>query len=234
MRTALAGLAMVGAMTTAAIAESRTFDMPAFTEVSVGNGITAIVEAGPAQAVVAEASSASVLNRLEVDVRGGRLALRADWGFFDSIFNFGRRDEIVVHVTAPSITAGDASSGANLDLKAASGDRVTISASSGAAVDASGVNAAILRTNASSGARLKLAGTCGELTADASSGANIDAAAIPCDGVSANASSGARVAVRANNAVDANASSGGGIDVYGAPAQVRSNASSGGTVNVRN
>jgi hypothetical protein len=222
-----------GSVVTPAFAESRTYDLPAFSEVSVTDGIVAIVEVGGAQAVTAEAASAAVLNRLQVEVRGNRLELHADWSFFDFVFNLGRSEQIIVRVATPEITAAEAASGANLDISAMTGESLSLEASSGASVDAGDVAGTLVRADSSSGARLKLAGTCVDLVANSSSGASLDARSLPCAAVEAEASSGAQVSVSTTRAIDAGASSGGGVVVYGTPTEIEVDSSSGGSVDFR-
>lgn len=115
--TVSAAVAAVMSLSTAALAESRTYDLPPFDSVSISAGVTAIVEVGGAQSVTAEAPSAAVLNRLEVDVRNRRLEISIEWDLLGLIFNVGQRDQIVVRVSAPQVVGADANSGADVDVK---------------------------------------------------------------------------------------------------------------------
>jgi hypothetical protein len=216
-----------------ATAESRTYDLPAFSEVAVADGIVAIVAVGSAQTVTAEAVNAAVLNRLIVEVRGNRLELHTDWNVFDLLFNLGRREQIVVRVSAPAIAAAEAASGATLDITAMSGDTLSLGASSGASLDASGIAGKLVRADSSSGARLKIEGTCTDLVANVSSGAEVDARDLPCEAVEADASSGAHAAVTTTRAIDANASSGGSVVVFGTPTDISVDSNSGGAIDFR-
>lgn len=221
-----AGLLLPGA----ALAESRTYDLPDFDGVSVSAGIVAIVTVGEAQSVIAEAPSEAVLNRLEVDVRGGRLSLGIDSNMLDWLFNLGRQRDIVVRVSAPALKTGDASSGADLDIKGMAGDRLSLSASSGASVAASGITGGDVTIDVSSGASMSAAGNCTTLSANASTGANLDADNLVCPGVTANASTGAQMSVSASSSLSADASTGAGISVSGKPGRTEVNSSTGGSI----
>lgn len=151
---ALAALAL-GLATGPARAEERVYDMPTFERVEVTAGVSAIVEAGPAQAIRADAPNAATLDRLTVDVRGGTLRLGIEGNLVTWLFNLGQRRPIVVHVTAPAIRAAAASSGADIDVRGLSGD-AQLSASSGAAIVATIAAGADVSLDASSGASLRV------------------------------------------------------------------------------
>src|SRR3954471_5113847 len=121
-----AGLALVS---TAALAESRTFPVAAFDKVSVSSGITAIIEVGGAAAVSADAANSAILDRLQVEVRGDKLEIGFRSDFFDWIFNFGQNKGVVVHVASPSVVGAEASSGADVDVTGMTGDALTLSSS---------------------------------------------------------------------------------------------------------
>lgn len=227
---ALAALAL-GLAAGPARAEERVYDMPTFERVEVTAGVSAIVEAGPAQAIRADAPNAATLDRLTVDVRDGTLRLGIEGNLVTWLFNLGQRRPIVVHVTAPAIRAAAASSGADIDVRGLSGD-AQLSASSGAAIVATIAAGADVSLDASSGASLRVSGSCTRLVADATSGASISARDLACDTVKATASSGGHATVRARTAIEADASVGGGIEVSGNPGKVQVNSSMGGSVDM--
>lgn len=213
-----------------AFAESRSFELPSFDAVSVSAGLVATIDVGSAQSVSAEAPSASTLDRLDVRVEGGRLQLGISGNWMEWLFNLGHNRPIVVHVTVPALKAASASSGADMDVRGASGEAISIEASSGAAITATGISANSVSIDVSSGANAKLAGRCSSATVNSSSGARLNATELICDDVTANVSVGGSGQVHAAKAVIANTSTGGSLSVSGNPGVRTINSSTGGTV----
>ena len=104
------------------------------------------------------------------------------------------------------------------------------SASSGADLTATGVNGGDIALDSSSGADLRVSGTCATFTADASSGSDIDARNLRCESGSVDVSSGADARVYATGRLDVDASSGGGVLAYGNPGIGNVDLSSGGSL----
>ncbi|MBI4921263.1 MAG: DUF2807 domain-containing protein [Devosia nanyangense] len=229
-RSLFVGALMGSAISTAALAESRTYEVPTFDQVSVSSGISATIEIGGAQSVIADAFNAAILERVQVDVRNGRLEVSLRWDALDWVFNFGADKGVVLHVAAPALKAAESSAGADVEVRGMSGDTLALSASSGSNIVATDVKGGRVDLSASSGAYLKLTGTCEHLVAAASSGANIEAGGLACQDVNANASVGGHVSVRAERSLDANASVGGSILVSGNPATTTIDSSTGGSV----
>ena len=218
------------AFSTAALAESRSFEVPAFDQVSVSSGISATIEIGGSQSVTADAFNAAILERVQVEVRNSRLEVSLRWDALDWVFNFGADKGVVLHIAAPALNAADSSAGADVEVRGLAGDTLSLSASSGANTVAADVKGGRIDLSASSGAYLKLTGTCEHLVAAASSGANIEAGGLACQDVNANASVGGHLAVRAGRSLDAHASVGGSILVSGNPATTTIDSSTGGSV----
>jgi len=103
------------------------------------------------------------------------------------------------------------------------------SASSGADLIATGVNAQDISLDSSSGADLRVSGSCRTFTADASSGADLDARNLRCESGAVDVSSGADARVFATGRIDIDASSGGGVLAYGNPGVGDIDLSSGGS-----
>lgn len=104
------------------------------------------------------------------------------------------------------------------------------SASSGSDLVATGVNGGDISLDSSSGADLRVSGTCATFTADASSGADIDARNLRCENGSVDVSSGADARVYATGRLNVDASSGGGVVAYGNPGIGNIDLSSGGSL----
>ena len=69
----------------AVLAETRSFDLPAFDEIQVSSGIKAEIVVGSDQSVLVEAESDDDFDELEISVRNGKLSIGLDQGFFRSL-----------------------------------------------------------------------------------------------------------------------------------------------------
>lgn len=203
----LAG-ALTAALSLPAFAAEKSYDIGAFSRVSVSAGISAEISVGGAPAARAEGTDEGV-ERLEVVVEGDELVLRRKPRMG---FNWGKNQRVKVFVTAPELAALDVSSGAS--------------------TTASGVDAPEFSIDASSGSSTSVSGKCGAIAIDASSGASLNASGLVCETARIDASSGASVKAHATNSVSADASSGASIRVSGAPGMVDIDKSSGGSVSV--
>jgi hypothetical protein len=212
-----------------ALAETRTIELPPFTSVSIASGINATITVGGTQSIEAEAPSSDILNELKIQVVNGKLEAWVDWNIFQ-LFDFGQRRQLHLRIAAPSITALEASSGADIIATGITGDTLSFDASSGASLTANGVIGVRHDLNASSGADLAVDGTCNKASIEVSSGADIHAERLLCSDVEAGASSGADAAVFASVSVKAGASSGGNLVVHGNPPAFEDDTSSGGDV----
>ncbi len=225
-------LAALLAVPDRALAETKHFDLPPFTFVSVSAGITAIVTIGPSQSVTAEAPSQGILSRLAIGVDAERLNIGMNWDMLDFVFNFAQRPGIVVRVTTPEIVGIDASSGANVDAKGMAGDHLSLDASSGAALAVPDFSGGVLNASASSGATIEVTGTCTDLNADGSSGGHVRAQNLKCDRLDATGSTGGSVIAYVTKSAQVRGSVGGSVTVLGNPETLDQQASTGGWVKV--
>ena len=177
-----------------ALAETRTIELPPFTAVSIASGINATITVGGTQSVEAEAPTADILNELKIRVVNGRLEAWVDWSIFD-LFDFARDRQLYLRIAVPSVTALEASSGADVTATGVTGDTLSFEVSSGADLTASAVTGADYRLEVSSGAHLTIDGTCTKASIDISSGADIEASKLLCAEVDVDSSSGANAAV---------------------------------------
>lgn len=198
----IAGAAVL-ALTLPASAETRTFNLSNFTEISASAGVDVVLRQGP-YSVTAEEKGGR-FDRLKLEVQGSKLVISREGssGWFS-----GNRDYTVT-VTAPELTA--------------------ISASSGADVDGDNFRFANLSVSVSSGADVELSGQCTNITVSVSSGADFDGDNLRCETATVTASSGGDADVYASRSASGNASSGGGVTVHGGGA-ITKNTSSGGSV----
>lgn len=229
-RTILAVALAATLLTTPALAETRTVDLPAFTAVDISSGIDAKVTVGP-QSVTAEARNAADLDELKLTVENGVLKAYTDWSLFD-IFALGIDREIRVTITAPALTGVSASAGADVDAEGISGDSLQFSSSAGADLTLTGVTGKAVSLDASAGADIKADGTCETGTIEASAGADVAAAELRCADLTVDGSAGADIHAFASSSIKADASAGASITIAGKPATVTQNASAGGEIEI--
>lgn len=189
------------AMATPAAAEVR--NLSGFTKVDASAGTDVIVTVGQAFRVEVTGPGA---DRIQTAVEGNTLHVRPTPGF-----HWGPRPRSEIRVTMPRVTG--------------------LSASSGADIEASGLNGADVTLESSSGADLDASGTCGAVNASASSGSDIDARRLVCASGSADVSSGADITLHVTGTLNVDASSGGGVTVYGDASIGDVSLSSGGSLN---
>ena len=213
-------------------AAERTYVIEDFRKINVSEGIELTVRAGEVYRVEAEASRRSLLRRLNIEKRGDTLEISQDVGW--SLFSFGRRNRYTVEVDLPELTELAAASGAEVDADLVAVDSLEVSASSGADVRLDGIDAKRLSLSASSGASIEADGSCGKVEMSASSGSDIEAADLTCADADLSASSGANIEVAVTDTLAGRVSSGGDVDVHGAPQVTQLDQSSGGAVSIDN
>jgi len=221
--------AVLASLPLTAFAETRTFDLSGFDGVSAAEGIRVIIDVGERFSVIAESDEPRQIERLVLDVRRGTLRARMD----NRPFSFTRTKgwKVTVRISMPELTQAETSSGAELVADDVSGAAIELVASSGSALRISAMTGDAISANASSGARIEASGgTCGSLSAVASSGSFLDLSSVECTDVKVDASSGSEAGVFANRLIDANASSGASVRVYGTREQIEINSSSGGNI----
>ncbi|MEQ3650800.1 DUF2807 domain-containing protein [Hyphomonas sp.] len=135
-------------------------------------------------------------------------------------------------LVAGSLSVG-ASSSADVTAKAVSEQPVRISASSSADVEIELAGNSQIDLTASSSADVVLSGTCDRIVVEASSSADVEAKNLSCKSARVKASSSADVTLEVTESVNATASSGGDINIYGNPAQRDVRESSGGDISIK-
>lgn len=199
--------ALAAAFAQSAAAETRAFEVGAFSKVSASAGLKVEVAVGADSFVSAEGASED-LETLDIRVIGGTLDVGRKHGW-SAGRSWRRSGEVVVTVRTPELNGVEASSGSTLIAVGASADTFT--------------------ADSSSGADLEVSGSCGALTADASSGARLAAEALQCKVIAIDASSGASVTAFASEKATADASSGASVRISGAPEVVHFDSTSGGS-----
>jgi hypothetical protein len=213
----------------AALAESRTFELDPFTAASFESDINATIVAGAAQTVIVDARSVADLEDLRIEVVNGQLHARVERDFWDFLAFRDRHVTIVVSV--PVLDRLTASAGASVEATGMSGD-IVIEGSSGSVLELNEVDANAATINASSGAQVRLDGLCLAVDVQLSSGASVAGRGFECGDVDVEASSGSSATLFAKGHVNATASSGALVNLAGHPLHVDDDVSSGGDVDI--
>lgn len=200
-------------LSTLAIAASaetnRDFDFTGFDEIVVSAGNNVDITVANKFSITATADKEDHLDRLDIKQKGDRLYISTKKS---KSWRSGRYST-EVSVTLPSLNG--------------------LHVSSGAKADASGIESDDLELTVSSGAVLKADGTCDFVKANSSSGASMSAKGLSCKEGDLGASSGSGMKISISDSVEASASSGAGISVYGEPRSKDINSSSGGRVRIK-
>ena len=240
MRSTIAIMAAAAGLliSTAAYADSKTYELSGFDKIDVATGLDAVVKLGDAFSVTATSGSGQALENLQLNVTDGVLVARFDRSFLDFIISGGlvgmllsNGNALTIEVTMPALSGVDASSGADVRIQSLVAEQLSVNASSGANIDVADAKLGTVQLGSSSGADIDISGTAESVDVEASSGAGVDAEKLIAANVTANASSGASLSVHATASIKAEASSGGDVDVSGNPAAREVDSSSGGDVN---
>ena len=189
-----------------AFADSKTYNLSGFDRVDVSAGIEVTFSQGPFSVKVDEPDGN--FDRLIVEVRGNTLKIGRRNNWLD-----WRGVDYSATVSAPNLTA--------------------IDASSGSAFEGHNLSLRDLKVDVSSGANVEVSGSCAGLRVDVSSGADFEGEAMKCETASVDASSGADADAFATRSASGNASSGGNVTFHGKPVEFIKDTSSGGSVRAR-
>lgn len=188
-------------LTTAGVAHAEVRNLTGFTQVSASAGTDVEVTVGGAFRVEVTGRDA---DRIITRVSGDTLIVEPVRGFS------WRGRQANIRVSMPRAEGFSASSGSDLV--------------------ATGINGGDITLDSSSGADLRVSGTCATFRADASSGADLHAQNLRCENGSVDVSSGADARVYATGRLNVDASSGGGVVAYGNPGIGNIDLSSGGSL----
>ena len=206
-------------------------DVASFHAVEVSNGIELRLAPGTTQRVEASADDADQLARLKTEVRDGVLKISFERKLSET-WTMTKTRHLRVNVTATSLTALHASSGARAEVVGAfTTQQLDVEVSSGAILKAN-FSSTDMRAQVSSGGVATLAGTAERLDVGASSGGVFKGGELTARACDASASSGGTVAVAVQERLTAHASSGGDVRYAGSP-RVSKHTSSGGSVKGR-
>lgn len=203
-----AGLSLLLPTMSAAAQQSRSFDLSGFTAIDASGDVEIHIRQGDSYSVTVTYTDDDI-EQLELDVRGRTLRARGrreGW--------FGGKDlDLKIDIVMPRLEEVEVSAGADLF-----GEDLMLEA---------------LDVSVSSGADVELSGQCTRLDAETSSGADLRARDLRCTAVEVEVSSGSDAWVYAIEEVDATASSGADVHVYGIAARIRSDSNSGGDIHLK-
>jgi hypothetical protein len=100
---------------------SRTFQVGAFSSVSLAGPHNVVVQVGPAASVRAEGPEEEI-ERLEIEVRGGDLEIGTKKNSWKAGFNRDRKP-VTIYVTTPSLAAADIAGSGDMRIDRVEGDR---------------------------------------------------------------------------------------------------------------
>ncbi len=226
------------------VKEKRTVE-GSFSGLSVSQGINLFLTQSDTVSIVVETDK-NLQDILIVENKNGTLKIY----FKDQIVKATKKN---VYLSMPEVEEISASSGADikaltsvkeasLRIEASSGadikmtvdtEKLYCNASSGSDIDLK-CSTNISELNASSSGDIQIHGTANSCELNASSGGDINAKDFISETVRAEVSSGADILLYAKKSLTANASSGGDIDYYGNPEELKINTSSGGDIKHKN
>ena len=190
--------------------QEREFDLDKFDRIDISAGIVMVAAVGEEQSIVAKSDTGS-FDDLKLRVRNGVLEVSRE---YNKLRWHSKKAGYKIVVSTPSLRAFEASSGSH------------------ARID--NVDAEAFYVDLSSGAHAKINGRCGSCNIDLSSGAHLSAKDLSCVTADVDVSSGGHGTISTNDALVADASSGGHFTIYGAPRRVSIDRSSGGRVKLVN
>ncbi|MFT6661887.1 MAG: hypothetical protein ACJA0K_001883 [Maricaulis maris] len=205
--TILAGTALAAlALTAPGLAQdSETREFAGFTAIDANGGYELVVVQGETFSVEL-VGDADDFDDIEIEVERGTLEIDQDTGWFSRRHSL----DVVVQVTMPVIEELDFGRGLSAEV--------------------SGIDSEQLDVDVSTGASVRLSGSCNALEIDASTGTSLNARNLICARVNVDASTGASVSAHATEASDASASMGASVRIHGNPPSRHASSSMGGSV----
>jgi len=185
--------------------DSRDVEIGDFDRIEARGGLRLEIVHGDTPGVRLE-GDAGDFDDVEVAVQGDRLSIEQHSGWFSA----RRQLDVVVHVTMSEFESLDFSRGISA--------RVT------------GIEAGHLEVDINTGAAARLSGRCETLAIGMSTGVSLNARDLVCEAVELEASTGAEASVHATSRIQARASMGADIRVYGSPDDRDLSASMGGDI----
>lgn len=210
-------------------AETKSFELSGFDGISAAEEIHVKITKGDAFQIIVESKDPEQLERLELKVRSGILRTRMEAELFSA--NLEEKELVTIRVIMPSLILAKATKGAIITADAMRGTDSKLMADGGSLLEINEIEGGSMSVDVSNGAHIKTAdGTCTSLSADISDGSSLKMKKVECVKVEIDASSGSEASVYAEEAIDADSSTGSIVYVYGAHKLVRISVRTGGEV----
>ncbi|AXB55251.1 head GIN domain-containing protein [Flavobacterium fluviale] len=194
-----------------------------FKNVSVSNAIDLVIEQSDVTEVTVEADD-NLQKEIVTKVENGTLVISCKYSSFRNI------TMKKVTVKMPVIDKIEASSASSVQSKnVIEGENITLESSSAASMQVA-IESDKISVDSGSGSSVTLEGKALSLSTSASSGGSIEADKLAANEVEAQASSGGTINVNSIVTLKAKASSGGNVNYTGTPKTVEKEASSGGNI----
>jgi hypothetical protein len=185
--------------------DSRDVEIGDFDRIEARGGLRVEIVHGDTPGVRLEGDE-SDFDDIEVSVQGDRLRVEQDTGWFMR----NRQLDVVVHVTVNEIESLEFSRGISARVSGIAADHIDIDINTGAAA--------------------RLSGTCRSADIGLSTGVSLHGQDLVCETVEVSASTGAEARVHATARIEARASMGAAIRVFGSPADRDVRSSMGGDI----
>lgn len=209
-------------------ANAQVRNVASFHAVEVSSGIHLILKQGNTDAVAVSASSAEFISKMKTEVVNGKLKIYVDT---DWLKNWNSKNKnLKAYVTIKSIDELEVNSGADAETDGnISASNLNISLSSGADFNGT-ITASKLWIDQSSGSDMTIKGKVQAVEIKTSSGADFNGYDLVSETCKAHASSGSDIEITVNKELEAEASSGGGINYKGNASITNIQNSSGGRI----
>ncbi|WP_264534935.1 head GIN domain-containing protein [Flavobacterium sp. N1736] len=194
-----------------------------FKSISVSNAIDLVIEQSDATEIIVEADD-NLQKEIVTTVENGTLVIKCKFSSFRNV----TMKKVTVKV--PSLEKIEASSASTVESKNVfQGENIDLESSSAATMDVN-VEYDNVSATSSSGSSISVKGKALKIQTSASSGANVEAGNLLANEVDANASSGGSVNVHPIVSLKAEASSGGHVNYDTTPKSIDKKSSSGGSI----
>lgn len=195
-----------------------------FKSVEVSNAIDVVIEQSDKTEIIVEADD-NLQKGITTKVENGKLIITCDYNSFTDVASKK------VTVKMPIIEDLETSSAASItSIGTIKGENIRLHSSSASNINAI-VKADTINCDSSSGSSMNINGLTLQLKISASSGSTIEANDLLANEINADASSGGTINVHPIVSLNAEASSGGAVNYNSVPKSIQKNTNSGGSIN---
>jgi hypothetical protein len=223
-------LLALGALPTAALAETRVIDLGTFTSAAFESSLSAKIAVGGEQSVTIEGNNPADLDDIRFEIVNGELRVWRDMDFWDYLAFRG--DAVTVTITVPELDGIAARGASGVEAVGITGDALNVEVSSASIVVIRDVDVSTAAIQVTSAGKLMITGESQTARIETSSAGIIGARGFEVVDIDIEASSGSQMVVFASGLVTADASSGAIIEIAGNPLHVDDEESTGADVNV--